>query len=345
MTLNPAIERSLIRKALLSRRADEKLLELFSQGKLFGTVHTCIGQEFSGATVCSLLQTGDAVFSNHRCHGHFLSYCEDIDGLIAELMGKSTGVCGGKGGSQHLCKDGFYSNGIQGGIVPVAAGLAFARKLDKKSKIATVFIGDGTLGEGVLYETMNLASKWNLPLLIVLEDNGYAQSTNQTETLAGEIGARAKSFSMAFETADTWNWRELYKKADALMNYVRDESRPALLRVETFRLKAHSKGDDNRPRELIEKYEDRDPINLLIKESHPAVISQISEVELLVESATKKAALQPDPELSVRALSLNACKNQIIQWAPHQPSSKKVGVAINESFKSLMERFPTDFYW
>src|SRR5688572_1547872 len=119
----------IIEKAILSRKAEERLLDLFAEGKLFGTVHTCIGQEFSGAILTEFLQPGDSVFSNHRCHGHFLSRTGDLKGLFAEIMGKSTGVCAGKGGSQHLCKDGFYSNGIQGGIVPIAAGLALARKL------------------------------------------------------------------------------------------------------------------------------------------------------------------------------------------------------------------------
>ena len=112
----------IIRNAFLSRTVEEKLLDLFSLGKLHGTVHTCVGQEFSGAVVSHFLKSGDTIFSNHRCHGHFLSFVGDTYGLIAELMGRSTGVCGGMGGSQHLCKNGFYSNGIQGSILPVAAG-------------------------------------------------------------------------------------------------------------------------------------------------------------------------------------------------------------------------------
>src|SRR5262249_14587100 len=159
------------------------------QGKLFGTVHTCIGQEAVGITVANALEPGDKIFSNHRCHGHFLARTGNVKGLIAEIMGRETGVCGGRGGSQHLCdvEKGFFSNGVQGGIVPVAAGLAMSLQLQALRRIAVVFIGDGTLGEGAVYETFNLASKWQLPLLIVLENNGYAQSTPQTQNLAGSI--------------------------------------------------------------------------------------------------------------------------------------------------------------
>ena len=133
-------------KTLLVRAVEERLLELFAQGRLHGTVHTCVGQEWTGVAVAEFLLSGDFVFSNHRCHGHFLARTDDVEGLIAEVMGKQTGVCGGRGGSQHLCRDGFFSNGIQGGIVPVSAGLALSKHLKGTGNITVVFIGDGTLG-------------------------------------------------------------------------------------------------------------------------------------------------------------------------------------------------------
>ena len=166
---------SLYERAMTIRSVEQKLLDLFAEGKLVGTVHTCIGQEFTGVAVCGALLPGDLVYSNHRCHGHFLALTDDVSGLLGEVMGKPSGVCGGRGGSQHLCSKGFFSNGIQGGIAPVAAGLAMTLKLRKPGYIGVVFIGDGTLGEGVIYETMNIASKWQLPLLIVLENNLYVQ--------------------------------------------------------------------------------------------------------------------------------------------------------------------------
>src|ERR1700739_2725076 len=161
--------RRLYTQALTIRGVEQTLLNLFTQGKLFGTVHTCIGQEFSGIAIAEALRPGDLIFSNHRCHGHFLARTGNVEGLIAEIMGKQSGVCGGRGGSQHLCASGFFSNGVQGGIMPVAAGTALAQKLDAltpcpssegrgERRITVVFIGDGTLGEGAVYEALNVAS-------------------------------------------------------------------------------------------------------------------------------------------------------------------------------------------
>src|SRR5262249_50810665 len=132
------VPRALLAKAMLIRGVERRLLDLFSEGKLFGTVHTCIGQEWSGVAVAEALADGDLIFTSHRGHGHFLARTGDVDGLIAEVMGKQAGVCGGRGGSQHLCAGGVYSNGIQGGIVPVAAGLALAQKLRGTGSIAVV---------------------------------------------------------------------------------------------------------------------------------------------------------------------------------------------------------------
>ncbi|AFZ34030.1 Pyruvate dehydrogenase (acetyl-transferring) [Stanieria cyanosphaera PCC 7437] len=333
--LTPEIKKRIIRKALLSRFLEEKLLELYSQGKLFGTVHTCIGQEFSGAVITEFLQPGDSIFSNHRCHGHFLSWTENVTGLIAEIMGKQAGVCSGRGGSQHLCQDGFFSNGIQGGIVPVATGLAFARKLDGKGKIATVFIGDGTLGEGVIYEAFNLAAKWELPLLVVLENNGYAQSTCQTETLAGDICDRAAAFGIGTAKGDTWNWEQLYAIADDLVNYVRDEGKPAFLQIDTFRLKAHSKGDDNRPRSVVEPYEQKDPLNLLLAESNPEIIALQQEIEQLIDKAVAEAEASPYPEVKLPTI-----QEQKIEWQEATVSKQRLVKAINQTFKDLMQEQP-----
>jgi 2-oxoisovalerate dehydrogenase E1 component len=338
--LHPEVKQSILYKALLSRQVEERLLELFSQGKLFGTVHTCIGQEFSGAVLTEFLEPGDSIFSNHRCHGHFLSFTQDVPGLMAEIMGKQTGVCGGRGGSQHLCKDGFYSNGIQGGIVPVSAGLALARKFNGDNKISVVFIGDGTLGEGAIYEAFNIASKWELPLLVVLENNGYAQSTNQQETLAGDICARAAAFGIHTAKGDTWNWEELYATADKLVNFVRQESKPAFLQIDTFRLKAHSKGDDNRPRSEVEPFEQRDLLNLLLKEPTPEFLALLNEIDQIVDEAVEAAevaplaTVDPTPNNNLRA----------IEWTESKVTKRRLVQALNETFKELMSQHPKTLF-
>ena len=186
----------LYRRMLVIRRTEEKLLQLHSQGLLSGTTHTSIGQESIAVGLLSRLEPGDAVFSTHRCHGHFLASGGDLAAFLAELMGKADGVCGGRGGSQHLHAPGFISSGIQGQLVPVALGVAFAKKLRGEDGIAVVFIGDGTLGQGALYESMNLASLWGVRLLIVLEDNAIAQTTPSSVGVAGDMLARAEAFGI-----------------------------------------------------------------------------------------------------------------------------------------------------
>jgi 2-oxoisovalerate dehydrogenase E1 component len=285
----PAIE--YYAQAMLIRSVEQRLLELFAQGKLFGTVHTCIGQEWSAVAVAAALQPGDLLFSNHRGHGHYLAWTDDVEGLIAEIMGRQNGICGGRGGSQHLCSKGFFSNGIQGGIAPVAAGLGFAQKLKGAAYITAVFIGDGTLGEGVLYETLNIAAKWELPLLVVLENNGYAQSTAQNQTLAGDINARAEAFGIKMFHSSTWQPQELLATAADCAAYVRSRSQPVFLRIDTYRLMAHSKGDDDRSREEVQSYYDKDPITLYIRDSDPEVIRQMTmqhtaRVDRAIEVAT-----------------------------------------------------------
>ncbi|MCC7009034.1 MAG: pyruvate dehydrogenase [Acidobacteria bacterium] len=253
-------------EALLIRRFEERLLQLFSEGQLFGTVHTCIGQELSGLAVARHLAPGDQVFSNHRCHGHYLARTGDVEGLLAEIMGRVTGVCGGRGGSQHICRDGFFSNGVQGGIVPIAAGLALAHQQRGLAHVVVVFIGDGTLGEGVVYETMNIASKWRLPLCIVLENNLYAQSTPQAETLAGGVLERAMAFGLHARAGSTWQPEELADVVGASLDHVRSGRGPAFVKIDTYRLMAHSKGDDDRDRAEVEAYWAKDPVALFLSQ-------------------------------------------------------------------------------
>lgn len=289
----PAGRTDLQRKAMLIRAVEQRLLALFGEGRLFGTVHTCIGQEWTGIAVAEALRDGDVVFSNHRCHGHFLARTGDVDGLVAEVMGRTSGICGGRGGSQHICSRNFYSNGVQGGIVPVAAGMACAARSRRDGSIAVVFIGDGTLGQGAVYETFNIASKWDLPLLVVLENNRYAQSTSQAQTLAGDIDARPAAFGIRTFAADTWHPDALLATAGEAAAYVRRESRPAFVRIDTYRLMAHSKGDDDRaPAEVGAQWE-IDPV-ARFESLHPEAAAGIRDsVAAQVEEAVRRAESFP----------------------------------------------------
>ncbi len=283
-------------RAMLIRGVEERLLSLFAEGKLFGTVHTCIGQEWTGIAVAETLIDGDVVFTNHRGHGHFLARTEDVGGLIAEVMGKQSGVCGGRGGSQHLCAGGVFSNGIQGGIVPVSAGIALAQQLRETGRIAVVFVGDGTLGEGALYEALNIASKWRLPLLVVLENNRYAQSTPQSQTLAGEIEARAAAFGIIAERADTWEPDALLTAAARCVAAVRRGDGPRFLQIDTDRLMAHSKGDDDREPAEVQAYRERDPLVTFARE-HPEQAEVFeAEARRRIDAAVNQAEAAPYAE-------------------------------------------------
>ena len=289
------------------RAFEQRLLRLFSEGSLFGTVHTSIGQELIGVAVASALRPYDLVFSNHRCHGHYLARTGDVEGLMAEILGRETGVCGGRGGSQHVCAHGFFSNGVQGGIVPVATGLALSQKLRRTGGIAIVFIGDGTLGEGAVYEALNIASKWELPLAVVLEDNQYAQSTSRNQTLAGSICLRAEAFGIRAFHTDVWATATMFQTTAEAIEYVRKEARPAFLHVAAYRLMAHSKDDDHRNPDEVKRYWAIDPLTRFAREFPVEAERFQQEAERRVSAAVSAAsnekfnsvelsAVRPEPE-------------------------------------------------
>lgn len=334
-----------LRTALLIRFTEQRLLKLFSEGKLFGTVHTCIGQEFVGVSVARCLTDADTLFSNHRGHGHFLAYRENVLGLIGEIMGKSVGVCAGRGGSQHVQQDGFYSNGIQGGIAPVTAGMAFAHQLKRRNNpslpgaVSVVYIGDGTLGEGALYETLNIASKWSLPVVFVNENNLFAQSTSQEQTLAGDINARAEAFGIKTFHADTWDWPRLFDSMKACIAYTRETGKPAWHRVDTFRLMAHSKGDDNRPEAYVQPFRDRDPINVLLRDhaSDPRIQAIIADVEARIEEAVRIADAAPFGDVDECA-SRNVHRPAKYRWTRRTFDKDKGAPAVRKGLEQSMEK-------
>ena len=289
---------ALYRTMLLIRRFEERLLDEFSTGRLVGTTHAYIGQEANAAGIFSVLSSDDVVFSNHRCHGHFLAYGGDIYRLAAELMGKATGLVGGRGGSQHIHWKNFYSNGIQGGIVPVATGMALAEKSKDSGQIVLAFLGDGTLGEGVIYESLNIASLWSLPILFVVENNRYAQTTPFSLAVAGTIPGRFSAFGIQTWERDTTDVREVEKAAREAVDFVRETVRPAGLILHTYRFAAHSKGDDVRDPQEVAGYKEKDPLTihgrrLSEKEIHAAE----KDVAQSIDDAFIRAVADPFSEL------------------------------------------------
>lgn len=248
-------------KMALIRATEEALLDLYSKGMLRGTVHTCIGQEACAVGVVSAIdRSRDLLFSNHRGHGHYLAYSGDVRGLIAEVMGRADGVCLGIGGSQHLHRENYYSNGILGAGTPIAAGMALAEKLKGTGAVALAFMGDGTFGEGVVYESFNIASLWQVPLVYVVEHNGYAQTTPARDQHAGQLCTRATSFGIPVISEDGMNVTKVNEAARKAMAAARSESRPYMLFLDTYRFAPHSKGDDHRDPDEIARNVLRDPI-------------------------------------------------------------------------------------
>lgn len=293
---------ALYRTMLLIRRFEERALAEFSTGKLFGTTHAYIGQEADAAGIFAATGAGDVVFSSHRCHGHFLAYGGDPYALAAELMGRATGLVGGRGGSQHIQWRNFYSNGIQGGIVPLATGAALAEKVQQTGNVALVFIGDGTLGEGALYESLNIASLWQIPVLFVLENNRYAQTTPIALGVAGSISARFAAFDIKSWERDTTDVLEIQSAAEEALGYVRGQTRPAALILHTYRFSAHSKGDDIRDRAEIEQAKKHDPLlapTLRLDQTQRAAAE--AEVLAIVDDAFTRAGQDPFPGLKVES--------------------------------------------
>lgn len=292
---------SLYRIMRVIREFEERSLAEFAAGKLFGTTHTYIGQEANAAAIFPYVNDHDVIWSNHRCHGHFLAYGGDPYLLAAELMGKSTGLVSGRGGSQHIHWKNFYTNGIQGGIVPNAAGMALAMKLNGSNGIGIVFIGDGTLGQGVVYETLNIASLWKIPLLIVVENNRYAQTTPAELAISGKIADRFKAFDISSNELDSSDVTEILPEAEKAISRVRRDKIPYGLILNTHRFSAHSKGDDTRDKAYLEMLREKfDPLRILgARLNHQDISREDKAASDLVEKAFINAFSDPFPSLEI----------------------------------------------
>lgn len=321
----------------LLRSTEQLILDLFSRGLLSGTTHTCIGQELCQmAVVRALDHEDDAVLSNHRNHGHYMTYSGDFLGLVAEVMGRKAGVCGGYGGSQHIAYRHFHSNGIQAGMTGIGAGLALARKRKDSPGIVTIMVGDGTLGEGLLYESMNLASIWNCRVLFVVENNGIAQTTYTSETLGGSIEARGQAFGL-----QTWRLNDTDPEFSAsvarVVAQVRESGRAGMLVIDTRRLGPHSKGDDLRADDEKAAIAARDPLAAIGRRLADTEREAI-EARNTVFLARIEAEALASPEASFDAQRLHtfspASTTRIGALQPAKASN--VRLAINQALRTLL---------
>ncbi|MGE5291017.1 MAG: thiamine pyrophosphate-dependent dehydrogenase E1 component subunit alpha [Micromonosporaceae bacterium] len=238
---------------LLIRYFEWAVLELFGQGKLHGTTHTCLGQEYIPVALRPLLRDQDFVLSNHRGHGHYLARFGDPHSLLAEVMGREGAVCSGVGGSQHIHRDRYISTGVQGESAPVAAGIALHFKRAEPGSLALVHIGDGTWGEGAVYEALNMAGLWRLPLVVVVEHNGIAQSTPTSLQMAGTVAGRAKAFGIDHYRTASLDINLIRAELAPLLARTRQAHGPLVVEFETHRIGPHSKGDDTRPQQDLDR--------------------------------------------------------------------------------------------
>src|SRR4249920_2134767 len=252
------------------RAFEEQVNELYKGAKMPGLAHLYVGEEAVAVGVCEALNRDDFITSTHRGHGHCLAKGASPDRMFAELLGKKSGYCKGKGGSMHIADPdtgNLGANAIVGGSAGIATGAAFAAKYLKTGRVAVCFFGEGALGQGLLYEELNLAQLWKLPVIFVCENNGYNEYTHFSESTAGDVPARAAAFGMRHETVDGQNVRDVYTAASAFIDRARRGEGPAFLQCITYRYHGHHVGDIARAyyRPKTEEQEwvtERDPITL-----------------------------------------------------------------------------------
>lgn len=319
------------------RSTEQLILDLFGRGLLSGTTHTCLGQELCQMSVVRALNNpDDVVLSNHRNHGHFLTYSGHAVGLVAEIMGRQDGVCGGYGGSQHIAYRHFHSNGVQAGMTAIGSGLALDIKRRASRGVVAIMIGDGTLGEGLLYESMNLASVWAAPVLFVVENNGIAQTTYTRDVVAGSIAARGAAFGLR-----TWELDDaapqFMASVDEVVAAMRDGKGPGMLVIKTARLGPHSKGDDLRDAEERAAITQRDPLKALGGRLDSALRAQIEARNQAFVKEVEAAALA-SPESTFATVPEHALRHTRDASMPTQPRlAGNVRLALNLALRNLLD--------
>ena len=279
---------------------EEKADDLYTRGHMPGIAHLYIGEEAVAVGVCSVLRSDDYITSTHRGHGHCLAKGADLYRMFAELLGRSDGYCRGKGGSMHIADQdtgNLGANGIVGGSTSIVAGAALSAKLRGTDQVAVAFFGDGALGQGQLYESMNMAQLWQLPVIYVCENNYYGEYTPNNLTIAGEILDRAKAFGIEAQEVDGQNVLTVQRAAQAVVERARAGQGPAFLQCTTYRYRGHHVGDVDRPYRTRDEEEhwqqNRDPLQNLKQEmaDHTQVTPEVvSELEAAVRTEVERTA-------------------------------------------------------
>lgn len=292
------------------RAFEENANQLYLSAKMPGLTHMYIGEEAIAVGVCEALRRDDYITSTHRGHGHCLAKGANLRRMFCELLGKEEGYCRGKGGSMHIADQevgNLGANAIVGGSAGIATGAAMSIKMRGSDQVAACFFGDGALGQGLLYESMNMAQLWKLPVIYVCENNLYNQYTHQSETTAGSMTGRAEAFGIHAVEVDGQDVQTVYATMRELAERARRGEGPAFLLCQTYRFYGHHVGDVNRDYYRAKEEENHwrgncDPLKLLattlttqkLVEAH--VFEQIEqEVRNEVEAAVEYALAAPYP--------------------------------------------------
>ncbi|ABY94447.1 pyruvate dehydrogenase E1 component alpha subunit [Thermoanaerobacter thermohydrosulfuricus] len=291
------------------RKFEEKVAELFAQGKVLGFVHLYIGEEATAVGVCENLEDKDYITSTHRGHGHLIAKGGDLKYMMAELYGKETGYCKGKGGSMHIAdatKGILGANGIVGGGFPIAAGAALSAKMRGTDQVAVCFFGDGASNQSTFHEALNIASIWKLPVVFVCENNLYGISMRQDKHQAiKDVADRAIGYGIPGVTVDGNDVLAVYEVAKEAINRARSGAGPTLVECKTYRYRGHFEGDPTiyRSKEEVEEWLAKDPILRLSKhilDNDVATEKELKDIEARiveeVEEAVRFAEESPYPK-------------------------------------------------
>jgi pyruvate dehydrogenase E1 component alpha subunit len=282
------------RQMVAIRLFEERVNDLYTRALMPGLAHLYIGEEAVAVGICEALRPDDYVTSTHRGHGHCLAKGANPERMFAELLGKEAGYCRGKGGSMHIADPdtgNLGANAIVGGSAGIATGAAFAAKQLGNGRVAVCFFGEGALGQGVLYEVMNMAQLWKLPVVYACENNMYNEYTHYSRTTAGDILARPAAFGMEAAKVDGQDVREVYTVASKLIERARQGEGPAFLLCNTYRYRGHHVGDISRDyyRSRQEEQQwmvERDPIRRLTDSLLEQRIADRPELDRIQEELT-----------------------------------------------------------
>ena len=310
MTLTTEKQLEMLRSMQTIRRFEERASDDYQAGAIYGVVHCYIGEEAVAVGVCAALNSDDQIISTHRGHGHCLAKGADLNRMMAELYGRQTGYCKGKGGSMHIADFSIGmlgANGIVAGGIPIVTGAGLAAQLEGKGRVAVSFFGDGASNAGPFHESINIAATWKLPMLYVCENNLYSAGTIAADTLAlSDVAARAAGYGIPGVVVDGNDVMAVYEAAEAAVNRARAGQGPSLIECKTYRWRGHTERpgqEDPRPKEEIEEWRQRDPINrfatslmqhgLLTEEAWQKMDAEILEA---IEDAVKFSEASPFPE-------------------------------------------------